>query len=89
LKLGLINSAWFGSPVGTEEGIRKTREIGFDTIDIFADPLEIGVRERRVIKDTCREVDLPVVSVVCVAFRITAFQCSRAEFTYRSFQKSS
>ena len=43
MKLGLINSAWLGSPVGTEEGIRKTKQIGFDTIDIFADPLEVDV----------------------------------------------
>jgi len=73
LKLGLINSAWFGSPVGTAEGVRRTREIGFDTIDIFADPLEIGIRERRLVKDTCREVELPVVSVVCVALGIADF----------------
>ena len=56
MKLGLINSAWLGSPVGTAEGIRKTKEIGFDTIDIFADPLEIDIKERKLIKDTCREV---------------------------------
>jgi len=73
VKLGLINSAWFGSPVGTAEGIRWTKEIGFDTIDIFADPLEIGARERRLIKDTCRAVDLPVVSAVCVALGIADF----------------
>jgi sugar phosphate isomerase/epimerase len=67
MKLGLIGSAWLGSPVGTAEGIRLTKEIGFDTIDIFADPMEIDVRERRLIKDTCREVELPVVSTVCCA----------------------
>jgi len=49
MKLGLISSAWLGSPVGTAEGIRLTKEIGFDTIDIFADPMEIDIRERRLI----------------------------------------
>jgi hypothetical protein len=44
VKLGLINSAWFGSPVGTAECIRLTREIGFDSIDIAADPMEIDTR---------------------------------------------
>ena len=73
MKLGLINSAWFGSPVGTADGIRKTKEIGFDTIDIFADPLEIDIRERRLLKDTCGEVELPVISVVCVALGIADF----------------
>jgi sugar phosphate isomerase/epimerase len=73
LKLGLINSAWFGSPVGTADGIRRTKEIGFDTIDIFADPLEIDIKERRLLKDTCRAVDLPVISVVCVSLGIADF----------------
>jgi D-psicose/D-tagatose/L-ribulose 3-epimerase len=73
MKLGLINSAWAGSPVGTAEGIRRTKEIGFDTIDIFADPLETDVKERRLIKDTCKEVRLPVVSVVGCALGIADF----------------
>jgi sugar phosphate isomerase/epimerase len=73
MKLGLINSAWLGSPVGTAEGIRKTKEIGFDTIDILADPLEIDIKERRLIKDTCRAVHLPVISVCCCALGIADF----------------
>ncbi len=73
MNLGLINSAWLGTAVGTAEGIRKTKQIGFDTIDIFADPLEIDIKERRLIKDTCSEVGLPVVSVCCVALGIADF----------------
>jgi D-psicose/D-tagatose/L-ribulose 3-epimerase len=73
MKLGLINSAWFGSPVGTAEGIRKTKEIGFDSIDIFADPLETDIKELRLIKNTCREAGLPVVSVVCCALGAADF----------------
>jgi D-psicose/D-tagatose/L-ribulose 3-epimerase len=80
MNLGLINSAWLGSPVGTAEGIRKTKEIGFDTIDIFADPLEIDVRERKLIKDTCRETGLPVISVCCVALGIADFNATVREF---------
>ena len=41
LELGMISSTWFGTEVGTEEGIRKAKEIGFDTYDIFEDPLDI------------------------------------------------
>jgi sugar phosphate isomerase/epimerase len=73
MNLGLISSAWLGSPVNTGRGIRLTKEIGFDTIDIFADPLEIDVRERKLIRDTCDEVGLPVVSVVCCALGIADF----------------
>ncbi len=73
MKLGLINTAWFGSPIGTAEGIRLTKEIGFDTIDIFADPMDITIRERRLVRDTCREAGLPVISTVCCALGIADF----------------
>jgi D-psicose/D-tagatose/L-ribulose 3-epimerase len=80
MKLGLINSAWLGSPVGVAEGIRRTREIGFDTIDIFADPLEIDAKERRLIKDACREAGLPVISVACVALGLIDFNAPVRRF---------
>ena len=73
MKLGLINSAWVGTHVTTAQGIRKTKEIGFDTIDIFADPLEIDIRERKLIKDTAKEVGIPIVSVCCCALGIADF----------------
>ncbi len=73
MKLGLINSAWFGSPVGVADGIRLTKEIGFDAIDIFADPTEIDAKEQRLIRDTCEQQGLPVVSTVCCALGIADF----------------
>jgi sugar phosphate isomerase/epimerase len=73
MKLGLINSAWLGTHVGTAEGIRQTKQIGFDAVDIFADPLEISIRERKLIKDTAEEVGLPIVSVCCCALGIADF----------------
>lgn len=73
MQLGLITSAWLGSPVGTADGIRQTKAIGFDTVDIFADPMEIDIKERRLIKDVCRECDLPVVSLPCCALGIADF----------------
>ena len=88
MKLGLINSAWMGTSVGTEAGIRATREIGFDTIDIFADPLETGVKDRRLIRETVKRERLPVISVICCALGIAdfnapvrAFHVSRAKST--------
>jgi len=73
MKLGLISSAWLGSSLDTAEGICQTKAIGFDTIDIFADPMEIDIRERRLIKDTCVACELPVVSTVCCALGIADF----------------
>ena len=54
MKLGLINSAWAQAGRDTAFGIRMTKEIGFDTIDIFADPLDIDVKERKLIKRRVR-----------------------------------
>ena len=80
MKLGLISSAWVGSPVGTVEGIRKTRQIGFDTIDIFTDPLEIDVKERRRIKRECDQAGLPIISLACVAVGLIDFNPSVQKF---------
>jgi sugar phosphate isomerase/epimerase len=82
MNLGLINSAWAGTTVGTAEGIHRTKQIGFDTIDIFADPLEIDIRERKLIKDTCREERIPIISVCCVALGIADFNAPVRQFHY-------
>ena len=73
MKLGLINSAWLGTPVDTAAGIRLTKEIGFDAIDIFSDPLEVTPREIRTIRETCAACHLPVFSTVCCALGIADF----------------
>jgi sugar phosphate isomerase/epimerase len=80
MQLGLINSAWAQAGRETSWGIRKTKEIGFDTIDIFADPLEIDARERRLIRDECRRQQLPIVSVCCVAVGLIDFNPSVQRF---------
>lgn len=73
MKLGLINSAFAQAGRETRFGLEQTKAIGFDTVDICADPLEIDVRERRRIKDICDELDLPIKSVCCVALGLIDF----------------
>ena len=80
MKLGLINSAWVQAQQPTVFGLRKTKEIGFDSIDIFVDPLEIDVRERRLIKDECDRLRLPIVSLACVAVGLVDFNPSVRRF---------
>src|SRR3954452_8515322 len=80
MKLGLINSAWAQAGRETSFGIRKTKEIGFDSIDIFADPLDAGVKERKLIKDECDKAGLPIVSVACVAVGLVDFNPSVQRF---------
>jgi D-psicose/D-tagatose/L-ribulose 3-epimerase len=80
MKLGLINSAWLGTAVDADRGIQLTKEIGFDTIDVFADPLEMTPQERRSIRETCAACELPVVSIVCCALGIADFNASVRRF---------
>jgi D-psicose/D-tagatose/L-ribulose 3-epimerase len=80
MRLGLINSAWAQSGRDTAFGIEKTKQIGFDSIDIFADPLDIDVKERKLIKDECDGLGLPIVSVACVAVGLVDFNPSVQRF---------
>lgn len=67
MQLGLINSAWVQANQPTAFGLRKTKELGFDCVDLFIDPLETDVIERRLIADECERLQLPIVSLCCVA----------------------
>ncbi len=82
MELGMISSTWLGTKIDRLEGIRKAKAIGFDTYDIFEDPLDLTDDERREVKETCDEVGLPVRSVVCVAFGLVDFNPSVQRFTF-------
>jgi len=80
MKLGLINSAWAQAGRDTAFGIQQTRAIGFDTIDIFADPLDLTPQERRLIPEECAKAGLPIVSIACVAVGLIDFNPSVQRF---------
>jgi sugar phosphate isomerase/epimerase len=81
LELGMISSTWIGTGVDVEEGIRRAKEIGFDTYDIFEDALDLSDAERADIKRWCDEAGLPIRSQVCVAFGLVDFNPSVRRFT--------
>jgi D-psicose/D-tagatose/L-ribulose 3-epimerase len=81
MELGMISSTWLGTKVGLEQGIREAKRIGFDTYDIFEDPLDIDDATRRLIRDTAEDAGLPIRSVVCVAFGLVDFNPSVQRFT--------
>ena len=81
MKLGMINSAWEQHGVDLVEGLRKTKAIGFDCVDIFQDPLEPDARPRiALVKKSCRELGLPIVSVVGVSVGLIDFNPSVRKF---------
>jgi len=73
LELGIISSAWGESDMSLEEGMRKTKEIGFDCYDIFDDALDIDDATREMIKSVAEEIGLPIRSTVCVNFGLVDF----------------
>ena len=73
MRLGLINSAFAQAGKGTRFGLEQTKRLGFDSVDLLADPLDMTAAERRLIADTCRELDLPIVSLCCVALGLIDF----------------
>ena len=81
MELGMISSTWLDTKVDRLEGIRTAKQIGFDTYDVFEDPLDLTDAERQEIKQTAEEVALPIRSVVCVAFGIVDFNPSVRRFT--------
>jgi sugar phosphate isomerase/epimerase len=87
MKLGLINSAFAQANQGTRFGLEQTKRIGFDTVDIFADPLDIDARERKLIKSTCAKLKLPIKSVCCVAVGLIDFNPSVARFHVERVKK--
>ncbi len=87
MKLGLINSAWAQAGRDTAWGIHKTAEIGFDAIDIFADPLDVNALERRLIRKECLKAGLPIVSVCCVATGLIDFNPSVQRFHLQRCQQ--
>lgn len=80
MKLGLINSAWVQADRPTSFGLQKTKEIGFDTVDVFIDPFEADVRERRLVKKECDRLRLPIISLPCVAVGLIDFNPSVRRF---------
>src|SRR5215470_13363450 len=81
MKLGLNNSAFAQAGKGTKFGIEQTAKIGFDTVDIFIDPLDIDLRERKLIKRTADACKLPIKSLCCVAVGLVDFNPSVQRFS--------
>ena len=73
MKLGIINSAFAQAGVDTKAGLDHIARIGFDTVDIFPEAMTIPQSEIDLIKSTCQSHNLPISSVVVVAFGLVDF----------------
>lgn len=73
MKLGIINSAFEQAGVDTKTGLEHIARIGFDTVDIFPEPMTIAQTEVNLIADISKKNNLPIASVVVVAFGLVDF----------------
>ncbi len=81
MKLGMINSAWEQHGISLVDGLKQTKELGFDCVDIFQDPLDPGADERiAATRETCEGLELPIVSVVGVSVGLVDFNPSVQKF---------
>lgn len=69
MQLGLINSLFLGTDIDPyTDGIEVTKDIGFDTIDIYPDDGEMSQEQVESVKRLTSELDLPVRSVPLILF---------------------
>ena len=73
MKLGIINSAFDQAGVDTKTGLEHIARIGFDSVDIFTEAMTIEQAEIDLIKRTCDDNDLPIVSTVVVSAGLVDF----------------
>lgn len=69
MKLGLINSVWLGTSIDPYgEGIRVTKQVGFDTIDVLPADGELSDSQLRSIKENSLRSKIPIRSVPLILF---------------------
>jgi sugar phosphate isomerase/epimerase len=59
--------------VDTAIGLQHIARIGFDCVDIFTEAMTITPEEKRLVLDTCRKSNLPIVSLPVVAAGLIDF----------------
>ena len=82
-RLGLVDSAWFGSPWEGRAGFEHARAIGFESVDLFIgyDPADRSPEQRRALGRELEEVGLAPWALLCTPLGLTDFNDS-----VRSFQ---
>jgi D-psicose/D-tagatose/L-ribulose 3-epimerase len=77
-RLGLVDSAWFGSPWEGRVGLEHAKEIGFESIDLFIgyDPADLSSAERRALRREIEEVGLVLWALLCTPLGLADFNDS-------------
>jgi D-psicose/D-tagatose/L-ribulose 3-epimerase len=84
MKLGLIENAWFNSPIDRVRGIEVARELGFDTYDLFFDGITPTLRKE--MRSALKRTGLPVPTCIVFGYSLTDFNADVRRYT-RSWLK--
>jgi D-psicose/D-tagatose/L-ribulose 3-epimerase len=81
-RLGLVDSAWFGSPWEGRAGLERAKEIGFESVDLFIgyDPADLSSGERRALRREMEEVGLLPWALLCTPLGLTDFNDSVRDY---------
>ena len=80
MRIGLIEAVWGGTALEGKAGAEAAREIGYESVDLIGDPLELTDEQVAQIKADVDEVGIPVAGAICVALGITDFNRSVQRF---------
>jgi sugar phosphate isomerase/epimerase len=86
MKLGCINSCWFGSNIDYFTGIRQIKEIGYDTIDIFP-VFSFKSYDLKQIKKLCDSLKMPIRSMVSAYPEMIALEEHVRQYAIDSYKK--
>jgi len=73
MRLGIINSAFQQVGMDTATGLNHISRIGFDTVDIFTEAMNIAKDEVALVDRTTQKLELPVISLPVVAVGLIDF----------------
>jgi D-psicose/D-tagatose/L-ribulose 3-epimerase len=81
-RLGLVDSAWAGSPWAGATSFDLTKEIGFDSIDLFIgyDPAALSLRERHQLRTEVESAGLSLWSLLCTPLGLADFNDGVREY---------
>src|SRR5436190_23837043 len=80
MKLSIINSAFHQVGIDTATGLKHISRIGFDTVDIFTEAVDISKDEVRLVAKTAERLELPIISLPVVAVGLIDFNEPVREF---------
>jgi D-psicose/D-tagatose/L-ribulose 3-epimerase len=80
MRLGLLEAVWDGSGLEGRAGAQAAEEIGFESVDLITDPLDLTEAELEQAVADARSLPLPVAGGVCVALGIADFNPSVQRF---------